>query len=138
MKKQHELATRVIHAGQQPDPNMTPITQHRRTCRKVRANTKGPITRAQSIRPAMPTNVASPIWKVAFADRASENRCFSHRRKRLPGRTAILESLPKLNEPEPAFDGGKRFVVVVLEGSGYKRWIGIEHVLDAKRQRRAI
>jgi O-acetylhomoserine/O-acetylserine sulfhydrylase-like pyridoxal-dependent enzyme len=25
MKKQHELATRVIHAGQQPDPNMTPI-----------------------------------------------------------------------------------------------------------------
>jgi hypothetical protein len=35
-------------------------------------------------------------------------------------RARFLESLPKLNVTEPTFDGGKRFFVVVLEGSGYK------------------
>ena len=71
MKNKHHLATRVIHAGQSPDPStgaiMTPIYQTSPTCRKAPACTKATITRARSIRRAAPTNVASPIWKAARA-----------------------------------------------------------------------
>src|SRR5438874_6364739 len=49
-----------------------------------------------------------------------------------------LESLLKLNVPEPAFDRGKRLVVVVPEGSSHKRGIEIEHVLHPKGNRGVI
>src|SRR5436190_20202451 len=55
-----------------------------------------------------------------------------------PTRTGFLESLLYLDVPEPAFDRGKRGVVVVPEGSSHKRWIEIEHVLQPKRKRRVI
>src|SRR5207248_7238713 len=53
-------------------------------------------------------------------------------------RARFLESLPKLDVPEPPFDRCERFVVVVLESSGHKRRIEIEYILHPQRQRRAI
>ena len=50
----------------------------------------------------------------------------------------FLESLLQLDVPEPAFDRGKRGVVVVLEGSSHKRRIEIEHVLQPKGNRGVI
>ena len=47
--------------------------------------------------------------------------------------TASSESFLQLSVPETPFDRGKRFIVTVLEASGYKGWIGVKHVLDAKR-----
>ena len=44
-----------------------------------------------------------------------------------------LEPFLELDVPEAPFDGGERCVVVIPEGSGHKRRIGIEHVLHPKR-----
>src|SRR5262245_39440402 len=49
-----------------------------------------------------------------------------------------LESFLQLHVPESAFDGGKRFVVVVLEGTGDERRIRIKDVLHSDGQRRVI
>jgi hypothetical protein len=53
-------------------------------------------------------------------------------------RARFLESFPKLNVPEPAFEGGKRFFVVGLESSGHKRRIGIKYVLRSEGNRRVV
>jgi len=45
----------------------------------------------------------------------------------------FLEALFQADVPEPAFDRGQRFVVVVLEGASDKRWILVEHVLHTER-----
>jgi len=62
MKKQHDIATRVIHAGQSPDPLtgaiMTPIYQTRLMFRRVPEGTRLRLLAPQSIRPAAPTSVA--------------------------------------------------------------------------------
>jgi hypothetical protein len=50
----------------------------------------------------------------------------------------FLESLLQLDVPEPAFDRGKRFVVVVFEGAGLERRIVVTHVLHAKGDRGVI
>ena len=52
--------------------------------------------------------------------------------------SASLESFLYLSVPEAAFDGRKRCVVVVLQGSSHKGWIGIEHVLHPKGDRYVI
>jgi hypothetical protein len=49
-----------------------------------------------------------------------------------------LESFLQLDVPEPAFDCGQRLVVAVLDVTGHKWRIRIEHVLHAKRDRRVI
>jgi len=49
-----------------------------------------------------------------------------------------LEPFLYLEIPEAAFDGGKRFVVVVLKRAGHKWGIGIKHVLHSKRECYAI
>jgi probable HAF family extracellular repeat protein len=49
-----------------------------------------------------------------------------------------LEFLLYLEIPEAAFDGGKRFVVIVLEAAGSERRIGIECVLHSKCERRTV
>src|SRR4030095_11477373 len=49
-----------------------------------------------------------------------------------------LKSFLQLHVPEPAFEGGKRFVVVVFEGAGHERRIRIKDVLHSDRERRAI
>jgi hypothetical protein len=43
-----------------------------------------------------------------------------------------------LDVPEPAFDGGYRFVVAVLQAASYKLWVFIEHVLHSKCNCRVI
>src|SRR5437870_3676908 len=53
----------------------------------------------------------------------------------LRSESPISESLLQLDVPEPAFDRGKRFVVIILESAGYERRIGIEDVLHSKRER---
>jgi len=62
MKKQHDIATRVIQRGTTPDPStgaiMTPIYQTSTYVRRVPEGTRATTTRAQSIRPAAPTSVA--------------------------------------------------------------------------------
>jgi TolB-like protein/Tfp pilus assembly protein PilF len=49
-----------------------------------------------------------------------------------------LKSFLQLHVPEPAFDGGKRFIVVVLEGTGHERRIRIKDVLHSDGEHRAI
>src|SRR4029077_11194915 len=49
-----------------------------------------------------------------------------------------LEAFLQSDVPEPASDISQRFVVIVLERSGDKRWIGIEHVLHSERDSCAI
>src|SRR5437899_4555390 len=49
-----------------------------------------------------------------------------------------LESLLQPDVPEPAFDGGDRLVVAVLEGTSYERRIFVEDVLHTKRDRGVV
>src|SRR5256886_1246346 len=49
-----------------------------------------------------------------------------------------LKSLFQPDVPEPAFDGSKRLVVAVLERASHERRIFIGHILDPKRESRAI
>jgi hypothetical protein len=57
-----------------------------------------------------------------------QGSCFSWR----------LELFLQLSVPEPAFDGCERLVVVVAQGSGRKRRIEVEHVLQPECERRVI
>ena len=49
-----------------------------------------------------------------------------------------LESLLQSDVPEPAFDGGKRFVVAILEAASHERRIFIQHVLHTQRDRGVV
>ena len=49
-----------------------------------------------------------------------------------------LEALLQPDLPEPAFDRSNRFVIAALEIAGYKRWILVQHVLHAERDRGVI
>src|SRR5207302_9159744 len=51
---------------------------------------------------------------------------------------SVLEAFLQSDVPEPASDISQRFVVIVLERSGDKRRIFIEHVLHAERDGCAI
>ena len=71
MKKKHDFATRVIHAGQAPDPStgaiMTPIYQTSTYVQESPGRHKG-YDYSRSINPTrLPMNVAWPIWKAARA-----------------------------------------------------------------------
>jgi hypothetical protein len=59
-----------------------------------------------------------------------------------PGRVnlpkAALESLLQSDVPEPAFDGGQRFVVAVLKAAGDEGRILVGDILHPKRDGRAV